>query len=223
MRWPPLLDWCTDPSCPKLGRENHAFLLKMEIFLTWQLFPKRNWNLHIASTNGSDSTEYWSKQDWHDMTAGNGFGWLQSSGLPWLALVQPFPPAPLVVAAKNEIETQTNLAWLCATSNCIFSWKKTIKLGESPLYDKMYTFSQKMWQSKCVKMLHDPLFTHFLTRRSRIGGQSLIFWESKRALALPVILCFPASVFYRQASNSLQYVFEAGTRYCAQGSRDLVI
>ena len=98
--------------------------------------------------------------------------------------------------------------------------KKTIKLGESPLYDKMYTFSQKMWQSKCVKMLHDPLFTHFLTWRSRIGGQSLIFWESKRALALHDILCFPASVFYLQASNSLRYVFEAGTRHCAQGSRD---
>ena len=99
--------------------------------------------------------------------------------------------------------------------------KKTIKLGESPLYNKMYTFSQKMWQSKCVKMLHDPLFTHFLTWRSRIGGQSLIFWESKRALALHDILCFPASVFYLQASNSLRYVFEAGTRHCAQGSRNL--
>ena len=53
--------------------------------------------------------------------------------------------------------------------------KKTIKLGESPLFNKMYTFSQKMWQSICANVLYHPLFTHFLTRRSRIGGQNLIF------------------------------------------------
>ena len=90
--------------------------------------------------------------------------------------------------------------------------KKTIKLGESPLFSKMYTFSQIC---ECV---YHPLFTHFLKWRSRTN---LILWEFKRASTVPVILCFPASVFYRQASNSLRYVFEAGIRHCAQGSRDL--
>ena len=161
MRWPPLLDWCIDPSCPKLGRQHHAFLLEMEIFLPWQLFPKRNWNLHIAST-GSDSTEYWSKQDWHDMTAGNGFGWLQSPGLPWLALVQPFPPAPLVVAAKNEIETQTNLAWLCATSNCIFSWKKNDQVRGIPAFQQNVHFLTKNVAKQMCECVLSSTFYSFL-------------------------------------------------------------
>ena len=142
MRWPPLLDWCTDPSCPKLGRQHHAFPLKMEIFLPWQLFPKRNWNLHFAST-GSDSTECWSKQDWHDMTAGNGFGWLQSSGLLWLALVQSAaPPAPLVVAARKWNWDSNKFSMATCYFELYIQLKKTIKLGDSPLFSKMYTFSQ---------------------------------------------------------------------------------
>ena len=222
MRWPPLLDWCTDPSCPKLGRENHAFLLKMEIFLPWRLFPKRNRNLeHIAST-GSDSTECWSKQDWHDMTAGNGFGWLQSSGLLWLALVQSAaPPAPLVVAAKNEIETQTNLSWHYNIQRVLLRLVHSAELSDQvrgiPAFQKNVHFLTNIGQNKCGNVLHDPLFIHFLWR-SRSGRPNLIFWESKRALALPIILFFQASVFYTQAIYSLRYFLEAGTRLCAQGS-----
>ena len=62
-----------------------------------------------------------------------------------------------------------------------------------PAFQQNVHFLTNIGQNKCGKVLHDPLFIHFLWR-SRSGRQ-----ESKRALALPVILCFPASVFLRLA------------------------
>ena len=89
-----------------------------------------------------------------------------------------------------------------------------------PAFQQNVHFLTNIGQNKCGNVLHDPLFIHFLWR-SRSGRPNLIFWESKRALAIPGLLCIPASVLYRHASNSRRYVFEACISYCSQASMDL--
>ena len=98
--------------------------------------------------------------------------------------------------------------------------KKNDQVRGIPAFQQNVHFLTNIGQNKCGNVLHDPLFIHFLWR-SRSGRPNLIFWESKRALALPIILFFQASVFYTQAIYSLRHFLEAGTRLCAQGSSDL--
>ena len=158
------------------------------------------------------------------MTAGNGFGWLQSSGLLWLACIGPVCPTCPTCCCRKKVKSRPKQIFIMAVQHVLIRLVHSAELSDQvrgiPAFQQNVHFLTNIGQYKCGNVLHDPLFNHFLWR-SRSGRPNLIFWESKRALALPGLLCIPASVFYRHASNFLWYVFEAGISYCSQASRDL--